>query len=122
MHVSALVSPFDPIMWNRIPTSRVFGFNYQIEIYVPAPKRKYGYYVLPFLMGDRFVARVDLKADRKAKALMVPAVYLEPPHDADPVAAELASELRRLAEWLGLDRIEVGGRGDLAQPLARAVR
>jgi uncharacterized protein YcaQ len=119
---SALVSPFDPIMWNRIPTQRVFGFAYQIEIYVPEAKRKYGYYVLPFLMGDRFVARVDLKADRKQKVLMVPAAHLEPRTDAKRVAAELAGELRRLAEWLGLERIEVGGRGDLAQPLARAVR
>ncbi|MGH2760244.1 MAG: winged helix-turn-helix domain-containing protein, partial [Actinomycetota bacterium] len=122
IEASGLVSPFDPIMWNRIPTQRVFGFSYQIEIYVPEPKRRYGYYVLPFLLGDRFVARVDLKADRKQKALLVPGAFLEQRNDAKRVAAELAGELRRTAAWLGLERIEVGERGDLVRPLARALR
>ncbi len=122
IEASGLVSPFDPIMWNRIPTQRVFGFAYQIEIYVPEPKRKYGYYVLPFLLGDRFVARIDLKADRKKSVLIVPGAFAEPGNDAKRVAAGLADELRTVADWLGLERIEVGSRGDLARPLARELR
>ena len=122
IEASGLVSPFDPIMWNRIPTQRVFGFSYQIEIYVPEAKRKYGYYVLPFLQGDRFVARVDLKADRKQKALLVPGAFVEPGNDPKRVAAGLAEELQRTADWLGLERIEVGGRGDLVGSLSRALR
>ena len=121
MHARALVSPFDPIMWNRVPTSRVFGFDYQIEIYVPAPKRIYGYYCLPFLLGDRFVGRVDLKADRKASTLLVPGAFAEAGRATKKVATELADELRLMASWLGLERIEVGERGELARPLARAL-
>jgi hypothetical protein len=119
VHARALVSPFDPLMWNRTPTQRLFGFDYKIEIYVPEPKRIYGYYVLPFLLGDRFVARVDLKADRKNKMLLVPGVFFEPGVDRKQVAAELTEELQTMASWLELDRIEVGDRGDLAQPLRR---
>ncbi len=122
IHVSALVSPFDPIMWNRIPTARVFGFNYQIEIYVPQPKRIYGYYVLPFLHGDRFVGRVDLKADRKNRTLLVPAAWVESHANAKHVGAALADELRLLARWLELDEIAVGDRGDLIRPLKTALR
>jgi uncharacterized protein YcaQ len=122
VHARALVSPFDPIMWNRAPTSRVFGFDYQIEIYVPAPKRVYGYYCLPFLLGDRFVARVDLKADRKTKTLLVPGAFAENGHDKKRVAAELADELRLMASWLELEKIEVGEKGDLVRPLKAALR
>jgi uncharacterized protein len=117
----AIVSPFDPILWERRWTSAVFGFDYQIEIYVPAPKRIYGYYVLPFLMGDRFAARVDLKADRKTSTLVVHAAYVEPMIDAGDAAEALASELRSMARWLSLESFAVGPKGNLARALKRAV-
>ena len=120
--VRAIVSPFDPILWERKWTKAVFGFEYQIEIYVPAPKRIYGYYVLPFLMGDRFAARVDLKADRKTSTLIVHAAYVERGFDPRAVAAALAGELRSIASWLALDRFAVGSKGSLARPLKGALR
>ncbi len=122
VHAQAIVSPFDPLMWERRWTFEVFAFVYQIEIYVPAPKRVYGYYVLPFLQGDRFTARVDLKADRKRSVLLVPGAFKEPDVTAKDVVGELGAELRALADWLGLERIEVEDKGDLAAPLARAVK
>jgi len=117
----AIVSPFDPLMWERKWTKAVFDFDYQIEIYVPGHKRIHGYYVLPFLMGDRFAARVDLKADRKTSTLIVHAAYVEPGLDPNRVASALAGELRSLATWLSLESFAVGAKGNLARPLKRAL-
>jgi uncharacterized protein len=118
----ALLCPFDPLIWERARTERIFGFRYRIEIYVPEPKREYGYYVFPFLLDGELVARVDLKADRRAGVLRVPGAYAEPGVETVRVAAELAAELREMAQWLELDGVLVGERGNLAPPLAAALR
>jgi uncharacterized protein len=118
---TAIVSPFDPLLWERKWTSAVFDFAYQIEIYVPSHKRIHGYYVLPFVMGDRFAARVDLKADRKSATLIVHAAYMEPGFDRRLVAPALAGELRSMARWLSLESFAVGPKGNLARPLKRAL-
>jgi uncharacterized protein YcaQ len=121
----ALVSPFDSAMWERERIERLFEFSYRIEIYTPKPKRTYGYYVLPFLLGDRYVARVDLKADRAASRLLVQAAWAEPQlaewgvDDLD-VAERLINELRLMADWLALEHVEIKNAGTLS-PALRAV-
>jgi len=119
--VRALVAPFDPVVWNRRRAERLFGFRYRIEIYTPAPKRVHGYYVLPFVLGDRVVGRVDAKADRKAGVLLAHAAFTEEHASPLAVAEPLAVELVELARFHGLDRVQVGAKGDLAGPLASAV-
>ena len=116
----ALLSPFDSMIFERARLERLFDFAYRIEIYVPEPKRVYGYYVYPFLLDEKFVARVDLKADRTRGVLRVNAAWVEPGCDSWEVATELASELKIMAEWLGMQGVEILPRGDLAPALAAA--
>jgi uncharacterized protein YcaQ len=113
----ALLSPFDPLVWERSRTGRLWGVDYRIEIYVPAPKRVYGYYCLLFLQDEAIRARVDLKADRKSGVLRVLAAWREPEALPGSTAEGLARELRRAAEWQGLDAVVVEDRGDLAREL-----
>ncbi|MDP1795662.1 MAG: crosslink repair DNA glycosylase YcaQ family protein [Acidimicrobiales bacterium] len=119
VHAATLVNPFDSLMWRRDRIADLFGFDYVLEIFVPEVKRQYGYYVLPFLLGDQFVARVDLKADRKAKHLLVQASYAEFGADPDEAATALAHELREVARWQGLDDVVVKNKGDYAKRLTK---
>ncbi len=119
IRAAAVLSPFDPVVWQRDRLLRLFGFHYRISIYTPAPDRVHGYYVLPVLVDDRLAGRVDLKSDRKAGVLLVQAAWLEPGEDPDPVAERLAPVLEAAAGWQGLGGIEVVARGDLAPALTR---
>jgi uncharacterized protein len=118
---ATLLSPFDSLIWERTRTRRLFGFDYRIEVYTPAPLRTYGYFVLPLLQGDQLVARLDLKADRKTSTLGVASAFIEPGADPDSVAAAAATELDALRGWLELGGIAVERRGNLAGRLRRAM-
>ncbi|MEC9269078.1 MAG: crosslink repair DNA glycosylase YcaQ family protein [Actinomycetota bacterium] len=118
---SVLLSPFDPLVWFRPRSQRLFNFKYRLEIYVPAHKRVHGYYVLPFLHNNELCARVDVKADVTTNTLQVPAAF-EEPQGIDDVAVEaLSAELRALAAWRKLEQIRVGQRGNLARRLRKAL-
>jgi uncharacterized protein YcaQ len=119
---TALLCPFDPLIFFRPRVQRLFGFHYRIEIYTPAAKRRYGYYVWPFLLDAELVGRVDLKADRAANALHVVGAFIEPNRLPSTVAPALAGELATMASWLGLADVTVGQRGDLAGALRAALR
>ena len=118
---ATLLSPFDSLIWDRGRVLRLFGFDYRIEVYVPAPQRVYGYYVLPVLVGEYLVGRLDLKADRKASTLRVVAAHGEPDTDVAATAAAVAPELHAMRTWLGLDELAVARRGGLARALSGAV-
>ncbi len=122
IHSQALISPFDPLIWERQRPERLFQFRYRIEIYTPAHKREHGYYVLPFLLGEELVARVDLKAKRREGQLQVLSALEEPGADRSRVAEALADELLLLAQWVGLNEITVSARGSLAIPLKEALK
>lgn len=119
---TALLCPFDPLIFFRPRVERLFDFHYRIEIYTPQPKRQFGYYVWPFLLDGRLVGRVDLKAERTADALNVVGAFTEPGQDVSRVAEALAGELRSMATWLGLGEVTVGDRGDLVVALRAALR
>jgi uncharacterized protein YcaQ len=118
---TALLCPFDPLIFFRPRVERLFDFHYRIEIYVPAPQRQFGYYVWPFLLDGRLVGRVDLKADRSRGALHVVGAFAEPGQDKSRVAGPLATELQTMASWLGLADVSLGSRGDLTKELSRAL-
>src|SRR5262249_39402541 len=119
---STLLSPFDPVVWHRPRAARLFGFDYRIEIFTPQGKRRWGYYVLPFLLGERLVARVDLKAHRAARRLLAPAAYVGTGTATGAVADGLAAGLWTMVAWLGLDSAFAGRGNGCARTLPAAVR
>lgn len=121
VNARAFVTPFDSLVWDRARLKRLFGMDYTIEIYTPVAKRKYGYYVFPFVLGDKIVARCDLKADRSRGALVVRSAHLEPGQDARRAVPAMARELDTMRNWLELDGIEVANHGGLAAKLRRAL-
>lgn len=121
LHARALVSPFDPIVWFRDRASWLFEFDYRIEIYVPKPKRQYGYYVLPFILGDEIVGRCDVKTDRNDGVLRLLGAFAEPGIDEDAIAANLAAELQQLATMVGVDHVSVDCKGRLAAGVTSAL-
>src|SRR5262249_61526953 len=110
----AIVTPFDSLVWERSRIDRLFGMKYTIEMYTPKPKRVYGYYVCPFLLGETLVARCDLKADRARKVLMVQSAFLEPGQVACRVSPDLAAKLRQVQAWLAPGRLAAGPAGEPA--------
>jgi uncharacterized protein YcaQ len=118
---TALLCPFDPLIFFRPRVQRLFDFHYRIEIYTPAPKRQFGYYVWPFLLDGNLVGRVDLKAERTRDALHVVGAFAEPGQDKTRVATALSAELQSMASWLGLAEITVGKHGDLNKELSRSL-
>src|SRR5690606_23006568 len=121
LNATALLSPFDPVVWERRRTERMFGFHYRIEIYTPAPKRQFGYYSLPILIDDALVGRMDLKSDRKAGILRVQSAWLEEGRDGAAVAERILPVLQNAAQWQGLESISVAGPGTLAPALSAAL-
>jgi hypothetical protein len=122
MSKSVLLSPFDPLVWFRPRTQRLFDFKYRLEIYVPAAKRVHGYYVLPFLHANQLSARVDVKADMKTGVLNVLGIYSEANRMNEQAIEALAGELQMLAIWRGLDTVKIGQRGDLARQMKKVIR
>jgi uncharacterized protein len=121
MEAQALLAPFDPLIWQRQRVEALFGARIRLELYTPREKRTHGYYVLPFLLGERIVARVDLKADRAVSTLRVQAAHAEAGVAGNAVVEPLAAELRLMAAWLGLERIRLERAGDLARALASKI-
>jgi uncharacterized protein len=122
VEAATVLSPFDSLLWERSRVERIFGFQHSFELYVPRDKRRYGYYVLPFLLGESLVARIDLKADRSQGALLVLGAHLERGQEHQAVARPLAAEVTRMATWLGAQRVEVADNGDLATDLQSALQ
>ncbi len=121
IEATALLSPFDPVVWNRDRALRMFGFHYRIEIYTPAPKRLYGYYSLPVLVDDALPGRIDLKSDRAAGVLRVQSAWVEPGASAGAMAERVAPALRAAAAWQGLGDVVVADRGDAAAAVRAAL-